>query len=329
MLKPAVICVFFFFAATDSYAQESVVFTYFNARYNELRAGISTDNFTSTEDLGFKSTFLPEWVNDGILFCGENFIWRVNTTGEGITKVGNGYKPSASPDGSMFAYYAPGGIQISEKSGKPVKLIEVDFWDDVSITWLPANKGITFYNSDKQQCLAFLIEMDSIFIVGDAVFHPVWSRNGSTFIYNAPLKDGKFGVFLGSGFSSTGEDILLSESNQNSLIPVWNADYTGIYYLELLPDSLQDSPGAMMKGHLKETLLSEDTIKVIDSSAAYTDNVYPQFTVSPASGKLYYSYLDPVGYGKIAIYNPLEKISLYLGKQNDSNDYRFPRVRKK
>lgn len=309
-------------------AEEPMVFTYFNARYNELRAGLSTDYFATYDDLGFKSTFLPVWISGGILFCGENFIWRTNTSGEAPVKVGNGYKPTSASDGTQFAYYAPGGIQISDNKGKPLHLVEVDFWDDVSITWLPENKGITFYNSTKQQCLAFLPDKDSIFKVGDLVFQPVWNGDGSAFIYNAPVSDRRFGVFLGSGYTVSGEDILLTEKDKNNLIPVWNADYTGIYCFELLPDSLQDSPGALLKGHLKEILLESGSTVVIDSSAAYTDNVYPQFSVSSSTGKLYYSYLDPIGYGKIAVYDPVNKNITRLGRANDSNDYRFPRVRK-
>lgn len=306
--------------------QERIVFTYFSMKHTELRAGYTDDNLATVHDLGSRNTFLPVWTDSGVVFCGENFIWRTDREGENLQKVGNGYKPSPSPSGRYFAYYAPGGIQIRESGGRPVKLIEVDFWDDVSITWLPDEKGITFFNADKQISYGFHLEDDSIFVVGKDVIQPVWNPSGSRFLYNAPLDDAAFGIFYGSGYTAGDQDTLLSDPAKNSLIPVWDRGGESFYFIELLPDSLQDSPGSLLKGYLTEYLLGTKEYRVIDSSAAFTDNVYPQFTVSSKTGLLYYTHLDEFGFGKIAVYDKKKGSTEILGSDDFRNDFRFPGV---
>ncbi|GMU86419.1 MAG: hypothetical protein AMXMBFR48_16610 [Ignavibacteriales bacterium] len=307
-------------------AQEKIVFTYFSVQHSELRAGYTDDNFTSVHDLGSRNTFLPVWTDIGVVFCGENFIWRTDANGESLLKVGNGYKPTPSPSGKYFAYYAPGGIQIRKSDGTPVKLVEVDFWDDVSITWFADESGIAFFSGEKQSGIGFNLGTDSIFQIGAMVIQPVWSGSGDRFLYNAPIENENFGIFLGKGFSVSDYDTLLTDPGKNSLIPVWDDDAVSFYFVELLPDSLQDSPGSLMKGWLKRYSFATNEITVIDSSAAFTDNVYPQFTISRSTGKLYYTHLDKTGFGKIAVYNKKTGTTEIFGSDDFRNDFRFPGV---
>lgn len=311
---------------TQTGAQEKIVFTYFSMVHSELRAGYTDDNFASVHDLGSRNTFLPVWTDSGVVFCGENFIWRTNQNGEALQKVGNGYKPSPSLSGKYFAYYAPGGIQIRKSDGSPVKLIEVDFWDDVSITWLPDENGITFFSGEKQTCIGFDIASDSIFQIGGNIIQPVWNSSGDRFLYNALADDENFGIYLGSKFASSDQDTLLTDPAKNSLIPVWDNTANSFYFIELLPDSLQDSPGFLMKGWLKHYSFETRETIVIDKSAAFTDNVYPQFTISRSTGRLYYTHLDRTGFGKIAVYDKKTGRTEILGNDDFRNDFRFPGV---
>lgn len=307
-------------------AQEKIVFTYFSMKHSELRAGYTDDNLATVLDLGSRNTFLPVWTDSGVVFCGENFIWRTNQNGEQLQKTGNGYKPSPSPSGKFFAYYAPGGIQIRKSDGSPVTLIEVDFWDDVSITWFPDEKGITFFSGQKQATLGFNLETDSIFQIGANVIQPVWSPSGSRFLYNAPVDSENFGIFLGSGYTAKDSDTLLTDPTKNSLIPVWDHSAASFYFIELLPDTLQDSPGFLMKGRLMRYSFEREEFTVIDQSAAFTDNVYPQFTISRSTGKLYYTHLDKTGFGKIAVYDKKTGKTEIFGSDDFRNDFRFPGV---
>jgi len=188
--------IIFLFFPLLVFSQTKIIFTYVDYEHDEVRAAICNEDGSSRYDLGFNKTYLPVWFQDNILFNSDTFIWKCDTTGENLTKMNEGYRVSVSNDKKKYAFYNLQGIAVANDSGKIIKQMMVDAWEEVGITWSKEDSMISYYNLEKEKCNLFNLNNDSIIIFGDSIYHPLWNKNHNKILYNKKNSENKYNILV-------------------------------------------------------------------------------------------------------------------------------------
>ncbi len=293
------IILFLILLIQTGFSQNKILFTYVDYKNDEVRAAISDDDGENKIDIGFNRTYLPVWFGNKIIYNSANLIWVCDSHGDDLTKIAPGFRASTSKNHSMFAFYNQDGIAVYDSSGKLFKQVSVDPWTEVTITWMKNDSVISFYDIEKQTCYLFNLYMDSIYIFGKNIYHPLEQNNGGKILYNKQLENGTYSVFITDSSTSTSDDYQLTLPDEMCVVPHWSNDGNKLAFLRIKPDSLQTIESDMF---LADLILYDITINkffLLANDAGFTDQAYPQFTFDETDQFIFYTAIHQNGNGYI------------------------------
>lgn len=311
-----------FFLSFQNFAQTKILYTSLDYSTGDLRACIMNYDGTNKIDLGFNKTYLPFWVGNNIFFNSDTYIWKVEVDGSNMREVIQGYRVAESNSRDKFAFYNEDGIGITDITGKLLKQIYVDCWQDVSITWSKNDKHITYYKYETEKCYMFELETETVSVFGNYVYHPLWHSNHEMILYNKMMLNELYGVYLRKG----NDDVLISNPTGMSVVPIWSNDGTKIAYFEIMEFVDYEVESDMYTSQLILYDVATGESKVLTDDGGFTDKAFPQFSFDELDENIYYTSISNKGYGSIT------KISLKTGEKNVISknpeiDERFPLIR--
>ncbi len=328
---------FFLFAGTDIYAQTKIIFTSINYETEDVRAVICDFDGSNRIDLGFNKTYLPVWFKDKILFNSDTYLWECDTAGNNLKQLKEGFRISVSNDQTKFAYYNSRGIAISDSTGKVIKQILVDAWEDITITWSKDDEMISFYNPELDICHLFKLSNDSLIVFGDSIYHPLWNKKNNKILYNQITDEGFFDVMLIDSLGSQ-NPIRINLEKELAVVPVWSNSGEKIAYLSAAAEPDDEWRTDMLKSKLILYDLNDSTSIVLTENAGFTDQAFPQIFFDEDDGYIYFTSINDNGMGVLTRINlnylnnndpsnqPQPKIEII--SKDPSIDDRFPQVKK-
>jgi len=304
---------FFLFFSKEFICQEKLIFTYIDHINGELRAALYDNNTNERLDLGFNNTFLPIWYGNRILLNSQSFIWISDASAKDYTKVCVGFKAAASNLTNKFAVYTPMGISIYDSNLNVQKKIDVDYSDNVSLTWLFNDSVISFFDADKESTVFYYLDRDSVSVFGQGVYHPVWNPKTNEILYNKKNESG-FGVFLTTERKVSDFDRMISFGDEYSIVPIWSNKFDKIAYFRIKEDSLQIYKSDLILADIILYDFLKDKYYLIADDAGYTDQAYPQFTFDINDENIFYTAISEYSLGMICKVNISTQQKIILTK---------------
>ncbi len=315
-----------FIYGSISFAQTRIIYTAVDYINNEVRAAVCNDDGNNKFDLGFNRTYLPVWFGDNILFNSDTYIWQCDTTGENLKQLMPGYRVAVSHDQKKYAFYSSSGISIADTSHKVIKEILIDPWEDVSITWSKDDTKISYFNLSTNKLYLFDLVRDSVSIIGDYIYHPLWNPSDGRILYNQKNENNLFDVYVIDSLNSP-DNKLISSKGEMAVVPAWSSNGNEIAYMVIHKEQNDSMQTDMFFSDvvLFNTVTGER--KLLTSKAGFTDQAFPQLVFDEDDSYLYYTSITNYGTGA------LTRIELLTGKieiiSNDPKiDDRFPHIKR-
>ncbi len=302
-------------------SQQQLVITYGDFVNDEIRVGLLDINTASLTDVGFNKTYLPALLGNLILFNSDRFLWQTGPDGSGLTQLNKGFRASVSPFGDFVAYYSGAGIEICRSDFSLIKKIELDCNPDNQITWLPQNRGLTFFREGQTYAYDFL--GDSIYKFGNDTYQPVWYGNSNRFIYTILADDSTYRVKLGNGLNCNTGDRELLPGSAHSFAPQWSNSGDYIAFYRLKPNIEIPTETDILPVELVVVNTNNPRLSAVFDDAGFTDGVFPQFTFSPDDNLIYYTSISKFGTGIIKAGNTRSGETKVI-YEDQALDLRFP-----
>jgi hypothetical protein len=301
-------------------AQEKIVYTAVDYSNNEVRATICNIDGSDKTDLGFNRTYLPAWFGDKILFNSDTFIWECDTEGENLRQMIAGYRVSVSHDKKKFAFYNKEGIGIADTTGRLIKQIFVEPWEEVTVTWYRDDTKISFFNLQKDKSLFFDLKEERIEEIGTGIYHPLYHKASEKVLFNRSNGD-LFDVIL----ASANDTLVINDKKEMALVPSWSTNGNMIAYL-----SVKETEDTVETDMLFADLIlySIDSGKktVLTEDASYTDQAFPQVVFDRNDEFVYFTSITEKGTGALARIN-IKTLKQEIISKNPNIDERIPLVK--
>jgi hypothetical protein len=303
--------------------QTKIVYTAVDYSLGEVRAAICDDNGGNKYDLGFSKTYLPVWFGENIVYNSDTFIWQCDTTGENLKQVIDGYRIAVSHDQKKYAFYDFNGIGVVDNSGKLIKQIFVDAWQDVTITWSSNDEHLSFYNNEKDECFLFHLEKDSLISFGKGIYHPLWNKTNGNILYNERTIDDLYDVVIKD---TSGKTEIINKPGEMAVVPIWSSSGTKVAYMIIKYQAEQNVDSDMLESTLMLYDTGSKTIKMLANDAGFTDQAFPQMCFDENDNFIYYTAINELGLGSLKKIN-LNSLESFTISKDPNIDERFPQVK--
>jgi hypothetical protein len=331
------ILVFISLGCYNDYAQIKIIFTSIDYNTEDVRAVICDFDGSNRIDLGFNKTYLPVWFNDKILFNSDTYMWECDTAGNNLKQLPEGFRISVSNDKTKFAFYNSKGIAISDSSGKIIKQILVDAWEDITITWSKDDEMISFYNPELDICYLFKLSNDSLMVFGDSIYHPLWNKKNDKILYNKITDEGFFDVMLIDSLGSK-NPVRINSEKELAVVPVWSNSGEKIAYLSAAAEPEEEWITDMLTSKLILYDLNTSASIILTERAGFTDQAFPQIFFDENDEYIYFTSINDNGMGALTRINlnflnnsdlsGQLPIQIEIISKDSSVDDRFPQVKK-
>ncbi|MBI2417922.1 MAG: hypothetical protein HYV28_08470 [Ignavibacteriales bacterium] len=299
-------------------AQSAYIYTYVDYKNQDARIAIQNEKTGKSFDVGFIQSHLPIWAGNEVIFNGQNTIWKCDREGENLRRISPGFRASLSHDGSKYACYTGEGITVFDTSGKMLKILDLTPWIDITITWKPGDSVITYFSEEKQSCMMYFLNNDSISTLGKRIYQPTWNSHGIC-LYNKLEESGMYQVYTKQG----GRERKISFDDRMAVVPSWSNSGKAIAYLSVLPDSVQPGNTDMYVSELMLYETATGNTTILTSDAGFNDKVFPQLAFSEDDSFIYYTAVAENGNGKLKKINARTLESFVL-REGAMIDCRFP-----
>jgi hypothetical protein len=303
--------------------QTKIVYTAVDYSLGEVRAAICDDDGGNKYDLGFSKTYLPVWFGDDIVYNSDTFIWQCDTTGENLKQIIDGYRITVSNDQTKYAFYDYNGISIADKSGKLIKEIHVDAWQDVTITWSLNDEHVSFYNNEKDECFLFHLENDSLISFGKGIYHPLWNKSDGSILYNARTLDELYDVVIKD---ASGKTVKINKPGEMAVVPIWSSSGNKVAYMVIKYQAEQNVDSDMLESYLMLYDMETKVTKTLAHDAGFTDQAFPQMCFDENDNFIYYTAINEQGLGSLKKIN-LNSYESFTISKDPNIDERFPQVK--